>query len=133
MKDHELNIEKIVKYWVETSDKDFKTMKNLFNSRDYNWSLFLGHLVIEKLLKAFFVKKNEKHATFSHDLLRIAKNCNLSLDETKEDWLDVITTFNINVRYDNYKQEFFRLCTKEYTEIWIKNIKELRRWLKEQL
>lgn len=133
MKDHELNIEKIVKYWVETSDKDFKTMKNLFNSRDYNWSLFLGHLVIEKLLKALFVKKNEKHATFSHDLLRIVKNCNFSLDETKEDWLDVITTFNINVRYDNYKQEFFRLCTKEYTEIWIKNIKELRRWLKEQL
>jgi hypothetical protein len=26
------------------------TMNNMFNSKDYHWSLFIGHLVIGKLL-----------------------------------------------------------------------------------
>jgi len=44
--------EYVISYWIESSDKNFQTMGNLFNSGDYDWSLFIGHLVIEKLLKA---------------------------------------------------------------------------------
>lgn len=39
----EIDIEKVVLYWVKSSDNDFKTMKNLFKSKDYHWSLFMGH------------------------------------------------------------------------------------------
>jgi len=52
-----VNKKELINYWIKSSDKDFKTMNNLFKSRDYHWALFLGHLVIEKLLKAYFVKK----------------------------------------------------------------------------
>lgn len=41
-------------YWRTTADNDFNTMLNLYNSKDYHWSLFIGHLVIEKLLKALY-------------------------------------------------------------------------------
>jgi len=44
-------------------------MKNLMNSGDYNWAMFLGHLVIEKLIKAVYVKVHKKHAVHGHDLL----------------------------------------------------------------
>jgi len=47
---------KIIKYWVDTSDRDYKTMETLFNSSDYPWGLFVGHLVLEKLLKAIYVQ-----------------------------------------------------------------------------
>ena len=43
-------------YWKETAEKDYQTMKHLFQTGDYNWALFIGHLVIEKLLKALYVK-----------------------------------------------------------------------------
>ena len=43
--------EEIIRYWKSSSDRDFITMENLFNSRDYSWALFIGHLVIEKLIK----------------------------------------------------------------------------------
>ena len=33
-------------------------------------AMFLGHLVIEKLLKAVYVKVHKKHAVHGHDLLR---------------------------------------------------------------
>ena len=41
--------------------------------------------------------------------------------------------FNINARYDDYKQEFYKKCTPEFTEQWIDNIGVLRLWIKEQL
>jgi HEPN domain-containing protein len=40
----------LTNYWVETANRDYKTMLNLYASKDYHWSLFIGHLVIEKLL-----------------------------------------------------------------------------------
>ena len=133
MADKELNIRKIIDHWRESSDKDYQTMINLFSSGDYNWALFLGHLVIEKLLKALYVKRKETHAIIGHDLLRLASKMDLKLTEKQEDWFDRLTTFNINARYDSYKQEFYRLCTREFAEEWKLVIENLREWLKKQL
>lgn len=127
------NIDRIVVYWQESADKDFKTMQNLFKTKDYSWALFIGHLVIEKLLKAIFVKEKQKHALFTHDLLRLASKTDLVLTEEAKEWLDDISTFNLNARYDNYKNDFQQLCTKEYTEIWIERIEKIRLWLINQL
>jgi HEPN domain-containing protein len=133
MSERNLNIEKVVSYWVDSSEKDFKTMKNLLESGDYNWAMFLGHLVIEKLLKALYVKKNGKHAVYGHDLLRLSSDLDLEIDSVKEEWLDKITTFNLNARYDSYKQDFYGLCTKEFATEWKTKIEELRSWLLNQL
>lgn len=127
------DIEKIIKYWVETAEKDYVTMQNLIQSKDYSWALFIGHLVLEKLLKAHYVKKNKRHVILSHDLLRIASETYLDLDVEKEEWFDEISTFNINARYDNYKQDFYKLCTKEFVEIWSSRIETLRLWLIREL
>jgi HEPN domain-containing protein len=50
-----ISFDKIVKHWIETSDDDFNTMLSLYNSKSFGWALFLGHISIEKLLKAHFV------------------------------------------------------------------------------
>jgi len=36
-------------YWFESADYDFQTAELLFSSSKYSWSLFIGHLVLEKL------------------------------------------------------------------------------------
>lgn len=108
-------------------------MNHLLKAKDYNWALFIGHLVIEKLLKALYVKKVQKHAIFTHDLLRLANKIELSLTEEQEEWLDEISTFNVNARYDNYKQDFQKKCTKEFTIEGISRIENIRLWLISQL
>jgi len=133
MTDKELNIKKITEHWKESSQQDYKTMLNLFKSGDYNWALFIGHLVIEKLLKALYVKHKRTHAVMGHDLLRLSKGTDIKLTDEQEDLLDRLTTFNINARYDNYKQEFYRLCTKDFAEEWKGKIEILREWLLNQL
>ena len=55
-----MKTDELIKYWIDASEVDFVAMNNLFNSKDYVWALFLGHLVIEKLIKALAAKNKIK-------------------------------------------------------------------------
>jgi HEPN domain-containing protein len=128
-----INVDKIKKHWTDTSDNDYSAMLALLEARQYSWALFMGHIVIEKLLKAYYVQQMGKHAPLIHDLLRIAELSGLSVSDEQSDWLDTITKFNINARYDDYKRAFYALCTAEYTAEWAEKIKQIRLWIKQQL
>ena len=125
-------IKSVAKQWIDSSDKDFKTMNHLFKTKDYAWSLFVGHLVIEKLLKGYLVLRTGKEPPFIHNLVKIAEKAGMEVEESQKTLLAIITTFNINARYDNQKKEFYRLCTRTYTIEKIKQIKQLRKWIKEK-
>ena len=127
------NIDSIINHWRESSEQNYASMQNLIKTKEYSWALFLGHLVIEKLLKALYVKRLQKHPVFSHDLLRLAKKIDVELPVGYEEWLDEITTFNLNARYDGYKQNFQMLCTIDFSNEWISKIERLRQWLINQL
>ncbi len=111
------------------ADNDYKTMLNLYKSGDYHWSLFIGHLVIEKLLKALYVKSKDNDIPRTHDLLSLAEKADIELTEKQKDDLDYITIFNINARYPDYKQSFYKKCDHDFTNVNITKIKELRKWL----
>jgi len=122
----------IIDYWIKSSDKDFKAMNNLFASGDYAWSLFIGHLVIEKLLKAYYVKQIDTVTPHVHNLLVIAEKSSLKLTENQKDFLQTVTRFNIQARYDDFKFEFHQKCSKAFTKEWLKKIKEFREWIKDE-
>ncbi|MCF8297267.1 MAG: HEPN domain-containing protein [Saprospiraceae bacterium] len=127
-----IDIGKIFRHWIDSSDKDYSTMIHMYESKDYNWSLFIGHIVIEKLIKASVVIAKNDHPPFTHDLTKLASYSNLNFSEEQLDWLDTITAFNLNARYDSYKQAFYRKCTPEYTKEWIDKILKLRSWIKDK-
>lgn len=56
-------------------------MIHLYDSKDHHWSLFIGHLVIERLLKACIVKETWKHAPFIHDLTKLALQTGIQFSE----------------------------------------------------
>jgi HEPN domain-containing protein len=127
--------EELIKYWQETADDDFGAMTTMFDAGKYSWSLFIGHLVIEKLLKGLYAKVNPQtpHAPKIHDLVSLANKCKLTVNDDKGTKLEIITHFNIEARYDTIKREFNKICTKEFTAEQIEIIKEVRIWLKELL
>jgi HEPN domain-containing protein len=45
------DVEKVFQYWLSSSDNDYDAMLSLYQSQNYNWALFLGHIVLEKLIK----------------------------------------------------------------------------------
>lgn len=121
--------EDVIEYWIGSSNEDYKVMDSLFDKNHYSWALFMGHLVLEKLLKAYFVKHIGINIPYIDDLTKIALLANLNLTEEQKDFLDEITTFNIKVRYPDYKERFKRKATKEFTEEYLKKIRGFRQWL----
>lgn len=50
-----MEINEHIKYWIDSSLSYIPAMDNLFNNPHYHWALFIGHLVIEKYLKAVYI------------------------------------------------------------------------------
>ena len=122
-------------YWIETSNEDYETMLSMKKEKRNTWCLFIGHLVIEKLLKALYAKNNKgaPYAPKTHDLLYLAEKMNLEVTEKQANDLVEITKFNLNTRYDDYKRAFYNKCTDEYTEEQVNKIKEVKEWLETML
>ncbi len=68
-----------------------------------------------------------------HNLLRIAEKAGLDLNEEQQIFFSTVTGFNINARYDDYKQSFYQKCKQEFAAIWIEKIKNQRLWIKNLL
>ena len=133
MEKNQFDKQKIIEFWIADSDEDYETMTAMFDKKRYSWSLFVGHLMVEKLLKACFVKINEEYPPFTHNLLKLAKDSKISLTDELKLQLTTITAFNLNTRYDDYKRSFQRNCTPDFTNEWVEKIKELKIWIKEQI
>jgi HEPN domain-containing protein len=130
MEQEDFDKDRLIKYWSDSSDEDFDTMITMFEGKKFNWALFVGHLMIEKLLKALYVKINSHYPPFIHNLLRLAEKCNLELTDEQRLFLVTVTAFHINARYDDYKFSFQQKCTPEFTATWIENLEIYRQWIK---
>lgn len=119
----------VADYWLEEAENDLKVTGDLFEKEDYSYSLFFGHLALEKLLKSYYVKKHKKHAPMIHNLERLAQSAELELSPEQRESLMKISTFNIEARYPDIKKSFRRLCTKKFTEKEIAEIRGIYQWL----
>ena len=122
----------LMRYWLKSSNEDYDVMQVMFKNKKNTWTLFLGHLVIEKLLKGLYAKNNKDnpYTIKSHNLLALAEKCKLDLTDEQVKKLQIITQFNISSRYDDYKENFKQKCTDEYTKQQVRNIEEVITWLK---
>lgn len=129
-----MNVKEHVNYWLASAENDLGAANQLFLSAKYDWCLFIGHLVVEKTLKAYFVYKNDnKIPPKTHNLLKLAEISNLLLTEDQKLFLDEVNDFNLEVRYPEYRSEFYKLCTKEFAEGYFSKIKEFAIWLTSQI
>ena len=108
-------------------------MLDLHSTQNNHWALFIGHLVIEKLLKALYIKLRSEFPPLIHDLRRIGEKAGIELNMSQVIVLDSISRFNLKARYDDYKESFYTLCTDEFTKEWVEKIKECRKWIKTML
>lgn len=124
----------LMEYWFKSADEDYDTMLYMKAGKKNTWCLFMGHLVIEKLLKGLYAKNNPDApiAPKIHNLILLSQKTNLEVPMEIREKIQTINTFNISARYDDYKRTFDEKCTDNYTSEQVKNVEEVRKWLKEQ-
>lgn len=79
--------------------------------------------MLEKTLKAFWVRDSEKRVPHIHKLVDLAKGTRLELSDDQKQYLADIANFDIEGRYPDYKLQFYKLCTKEFTKEHFEKIK----------
>lgn len=121
--------EEHIKYWRESAHHDMESSEIIFTSGRYDWCLFVGHLALEKMLKAIFVDRTDNNMPPKiHNLVRLAELSRVPLCEEQRFLLDRINDFNIQTRYPDYRLEFYKRCDKEFTANHLAKIKEYYTW-----
>ena len=121
---------KVGEYWLEEAEEALEVADNLYEKGHYSYSLFFGHLAIEKYLKSLYVMVKNEQAPLIHHLERLADAVNVAMSPEQRESLIRITTFNIEARYPDLKRSFRSKCTPEYTREELTKIKEKAKWLK---
>ena len=121
--------EKVVSFWIESSKDDWRVSNHLFERGDYSYSLFFGHLTIEKILKAIYANKIGDTPPYTHRLVYLSEKALLKLTDEQLELLETITDFNMEARYPDEKFSFKKRCTKDFTEGYLAEIKEMKEWL----
>ena len=119
---------------MDEAEDDWKAAQTNFDSGKFHWALFIGHLALEKSLKAFWVKNNA--ANFpppTHNLVRLAESAHYTLTPNEEALLLEVNKFNIAARYPDYKRVFKKTCTRSFAEMQLKRMEEFRLCILKQL
>ena len=122
-----------IKYWLDSATHDLDTSRDLLEIGRYDWALFIGHLALEKTLKANYVNHHNKIPPKLHNLVRLAELSTLELNVKRKNLLDKINDFNIEVRYPAYRQEFYKICTKEFATENLEIIEDFIKWIESQI
>ncbi|HQO40310.1 MAG TPA: HEPN domain-containing protein [Spirochaetota bacterium] len=129
-----MNLNEHIAYWITGAEHDYESAESLFNAGKFDWCLFICHIVIEKSLKAAFVKtNNNKLPPKIHNLVRIAELSPIGFSEAQVELLDRINDSNIEARYPDFKFSFYEHCSKEFTEEYFLKVKELMLWIKSRI
>jgi len=127
------DVARVTTYWMTEAEEALRVADHLIDKADYFYALFFGHLAIEKMLKAIYAARFEAHAPPIHNLLKLAKDAGIVLDEARTEALITVTAFNIEARYPDMKRAFRQKCTPKYTQRQMTMIKELFGWLRSHL
>ena len=125
-----ISVKKIVNYWERGAKHDWETAQSLRKSSRNDACLFFCHLVLEKYLKSMVVEKTKQHTSCTHNLVELAQKANLNLNEEQLERLAEINEFNLSCRYPDYKYNFYKKCTKKFTDKYFDITKKLYTWLK---
>jgi len=125
-----VDIQKHIQYWLQGAERDLQTAENIFSSgRDFHFCLFVAYLALEKTFKALVVKATVAHPPKTHNLVRLSELARLELTIDQVHFLQEVNQFAIQTRYPDEQFEFYKRCTKEFTETYLNKIKDFRQWL----
>lgn len=106
--------------WINQSDYDFNTAKDMFNAGRYIYTVYMCHLAIEKALKSLVAIATEETPPRTHNLIQLAKLGSANLNTEQIQFIAEINTASITTRYPeelaNSLTAFNREIAMEYLE-----------------
>jgi len=125
-----IDIQKQIDYWINGAEDDILTADLLIKEKRILHGLFFCHLVIEKAIKAHYVKTIGDIAPRSHNLINLSENAGLTYNEDTQIFLGILMKYQLQGRYPDYNPVLPDLIRVH--EYFVKT-KNLLQWLKMKL
>jgi HEPN domain-containing protein len=125
-----INVQKQIDYWINGAEDDILSADLLIREKRILHGLFFCHLVIEKAIKAHYVKTTGEVAPRSHNLIYLSENAGLTYDNDTQIFLGILMKYQLQGRYPDYNPILPDLIrVNEYYD----KTKNLLQWLKMKL
>jgi HEPN domain-containing protein len=134
MPDREKQQERI-SYWLDIAQYDLETAEAMLKTQRLLYVGFMCHQVIEKTLKACYVRSLNATPPRHHNLAFFAKESGIlqKLSEEQKTFIALLTPLNVESRYPTYKDNVFQTLTEERCRLLLQQTKEFFQWLRNQL
>ncbi len=125
-----IDIQKQIDYWIDGAEDDIVTAELLIREKRNLHGLFFCHLVIEKDLKAHFVKVAGEVAPRSQNLNYLSEKAGIELGDEALIFIGILMKYQLQGRYPDYSPVIpEQLMVNEY----FNKTKDLLKWLKVKL
>ncbi|MBU2444441.1 MAG: HEPN domain-containing protein [Bacteroidetes bacterium] len=125
-----IDIQKQIEYWRDQAVSDIETAEILIEKKKLLHGLFFCHLVIEKILKAHYVKTKKDVPPKTHQLNYLAKNSDLVFSPDQINFLGILMKYQLEGRYP---ENSISSPSVKIADKYLSQTKELLEWLKNQL
>ncbi|HAH24512.1 MAG TPA: hypothetical protein DCL77_12305 [Prolixibacteraceae bacterium] len=125
-----VDIKKQIDYWINGAEDDIITAGLLIREKRNLHGLFFCYLVIEKAIKACYVKKIEDVAPRTHNLIYLSENIGLIFDEDTQIFLGILMKYQLQGRYPDYSPH---LPDQKRVNEYFSKTKDLLQWIKLKL
>lgn len=97
-----VNIQKQIEYWINSAEDDIITANLLLQENRILHGLFFCHLVIEKAIKAHYVKVTKEIAPRTHNLIYLSEKAGIEFDEETQIFIGILMKYQLQGRYPDY-------------------------------
>lgn len=125
--------DKKINYWIENAEYDIQTAEIMQKNARYLYTVFMCQQAIEKIIKAFHIKRYNKEAPRSHNLSYLISLVSIEISEENMDLLAELSTYYIEGRYPTYKQKISELLNREKSSGILNKSKKLFKCIKEKI
>src|SRR3990167_6592549 len=110
-----------IEIWIRDAEDTLDAAIVMFKAEKYNYTVFLSHQVIEKVLKFGIMAIKRQPPSKEHNLVNLMNQLNIKMDKQTENFIRELNPHYIVTRYpdaangmpaENYNREIDRKSTR---------------------
>ena len=122
-------------YWLELAEYDLETAQAMLDTGRLLYVGFMCHQVIEKMMKAYFVKASGEIPPYTHNLELLASKSGLadSLSADQLDFIRRIEPLNVESRYPADRELLTKALSPARCRAILDETREMYAWIRQKL
>lgn len=120
------------KNWIALAEYDLETARHMLETGRNLYVIFLCHLALEKMLKAWVTEFTQSVPFKTHDLIILVKKGEVEFSREHLEFVGKINSASIPTRYPEDLERALKVYPKSVARDYLKQTTEIIKWLKQQ-